>query len=447
MFHSVININYILHLETVTITIPINNIPLCLRESALLVPEDENRKSSAGHSERVTDIIAHELAHQWFGNLVTPKWWTDLWLKEGFSTYMSHLAVMRVFPEWRTSETFAIRGFHAAMSKDSDTSSRKIYNPVTTTADIRGLFDPITYSKGAILLRMMDSFLGEVAFKQAVREYLKKYEYGNAAQDDLWALMTENGHKYRTLPMHLTVKEVMDSWTLQPGYPVVSATKVNDSVHLRQQRFVFPEVDESDMSRWYIPITYATSDGTVGEKWLTPDVPELVLEDVLKNNSWVYLNVNRTGYYRVHYDYNLTVILTSKYQEIPEVTRAQIIDDVLHLARAQIATYDVPLTFLIRMAEQSKDVLSWMAASRGLEYLDQLLMREPAYDSYKTVMKHLLRKAYDLIGFDEQDGETHVQLTQRAQVVKFACDFGYDRCMNKAQMQFRDWMRTPHANT
>lgn len=395
--------------------------------------------------ERVTDVIAHEIAHQWFGNLATHKWWTDLWLKEGFSTYMSELAVARIFPEWRTAETFAIRAFHAAMSKDSDASSRKINNPVATTADIRGLFDPITYSKGAIMLRMMNGFLGETAFKGAIRAYLKQFEYGNAVQDDLWMLMTDFGHKHETLPWPLSVKEVMDSWTLQPGYPVVMAKKDGDSVVITQQRFMFPTA-KNETSSWYVPITYVTSEGSVKQRWLTPDMKELVLENVLKGNNWMYLNVNRTGYYRVHYDYDLTLMLTRHYQIFPEVTRAQIIDDALHLARAQVASYDIPLTFLMRMAGQERDVLSWMAASKGLEYLDQMMMRESAYDGYKTVMKHILKPAYNVIGFDEKDDESHIQLLQRAQIVKFACDFGYDRCTNSAQLLFREWMRTPLQN-
>lgn len=411
------------------------------------MPQDKDRQSSAAHQEWVADVISHEIAHQWFGNLVTHKWWSDLWLKEGFSTYMSQLALGRLFPEWRTPETFAIRTFHAAMTKDSDAAARKINNPVATTADIRGLFDPITYSKGAIVLKMMNDFLGEPAFQAGIREYLKKFEYGNAVQDDLWSVMTDKGHAYQTLPNHLTVKEIMDSWTLQPGYPMVLAKKIGHSVVITQHRFQYPRVDLNETSNWYIPITYATSDdGHVHQRWLTPDMKELVLVDVLKETSWMYLNVNRTGYYRVHYDYNLTLMLSKHYNMFPEVTRAQVLDDSLHLARAQVATYDVPLTFLMRMAGQSKDVLSWMAATKGLEYLDQMLMRESAYDIYKTVLKHLLKDAYNLIGFDETPNDGHIELIQRAQVVRFACDYGYDRCTNRAQVLFREWMRTPDQN-
>lgn len=396
--------------------------------------------------ERVTDVISHEIAHQWFGNLATHKWWTDLWLKEGFATYTSNLAMIHLYPEWRTEETFAIRAFHAAMSKDSDASSRKIYNPVSTTADIRSLFDPITYSKGAIMLSMMNDFLGEKAFKGAVRAYLKQFEYKNAVQDDLWRLMTDFGHKYESLPNHLTVKEIMDSWTLQPGYPVVMATRKNNSVVITQQRFVFPTPKANDTSKWYIPITYATDDGRVEQRWLTPEMNELVLENVLEGSEWMYLNVHRKGYYRVHYDYHLTLMLSKHYINFPEVTRAQIIDDALHLARAQLVSYDVPLTFLLRMAEKSKDVLSWMAASKGLEYLDQMLVRESAYDAFKTVMKEISKNAFNAIKFDEKDDETHVQLLQRAQIVKFACDFGYDHCTNSAQLLYRKWMSTPLEN-
>lgn len=170
---------------------------------------------------RVANTLVHEIAHQWFGNLVTMKWYDDLWLKEGFSTYLSYMAVGHIKHEWNHFKTLPITEFNKAMSKDSDILSHAISFPVTTESDIRRIFDPISYSKGASIVNMMRGFLGEGSFRAGLRNYLKKYEFSNALQDDLWETMTEQAHKDGVLDFNLTVKEIMDTWTVQAGYPVV----------------------------------------------------------------------------------------------------------------------------------------------------------------------------------------------------------------------------------
>ncbi|XP_055677770.1 aminopeptidase N isoform X2 [Lutzomyia longipalpis] len=420
------------------------------RESAMLVPEDKERRSSAEHTEHVASILAHELAHQWFGNLVTMKWWSDLWLKEGFANYMSYLALDNVEPTWRLRENFAVNELQHAMDKDADTTSHPISFEVSTPSDIRRIFDPISYSKGASLIRMMNSFLGEEAFQNAVRSYLKRFEYANAVQNDLWQIMSEFGHKYRVLPPELNVKNIMDTWTIKAGYPILSVVRNGSDLVITQQRYMLPQAKVQDKSRWYIPITLITKSSPAHSEtpsyWMTDEDEQIVIPDVVRQDEWVCLNVNRTGYYRVKYDYESLTQLARHFEQLPEINRAQLIDDALNLARAEYVTYDIALTFLIRMGHSYTDVLPWAAAMRGIEYLTDMLIREPAFDSFKTVMRHIVLPAFQHLGFDEKDDETHVQLLHRARVVQLACTFGYDRCTNRAQFLFREWIRIPKIN-
>ncbi|XP_037909799.1 aminopeptidase N isoform X2 [Hermetia illucens] len=421
---------------------------ITFRDSALLVPEGEAQSSSASHKEYVSSIIAHELAHQWFGNLVTPKWWDDLWLKEGFATYMSYLAINNFEPEWKLLETFTIREFNQAMSKDSDKSSHPISFPVTSAIDIRRIFDPISYAKGAILLRMLNSFLGDDAFVGAIKEYLRRFEYSNAIQDDLWKVMTEHGLKYKTLPENMTIKEIMDSWILQPSYPVVFVKKLGNGIEVNQERYLLPHKDIEDETLWNIPITYQIDGDEASENiyWLQNKSAKIPLIFDSSPDSRVVVNVNRNGYYRVNYDYSLWIALKKNFKLLPDITKAQLLDDSLHLARAEYLTYDIPLTFLLEMRGHVENHLLWAAGYNGLQYINDMLNREPAYESFRAYMKFIVRPAFDHYTLDEPDSGDELTLTHHSRVVELACNYNYDRCTNAAQLKYREWMRDPKNN-
>ncbi|KAJ6637110.1 Aminopeptidase Ey, partial [Pseudolycoriella hygida] len=397
------------------------------REASILVPENESIRSSAEHTEHVTSVLAHE----------------------GFATYMSYLAIDHIEPSWRIIDFFSIKELQAAMKIDGDSSSHPISFPVSKPSDIRRIFDPISYSKGASIIRMMNEFLGEKAFKTGLQSYLKKFQYDNAVQDDLWEIMTEYGHKYNTLLNDFDVKKIMDTWTLQSGYPVVTVTRNGTNVIISQQKYMLPSVDYEDSTRWFIPITYETKaqrtqDGSAAY-WLS-NSKNITIANAVDPTHWMYVNVRRTGYYRVNYDYDSWVILSRSFDEFPLVTRAQLVDDALNLARAEILSYDIPLTFLLKLYGNHNDVLSWAATESNLQYLTYMINREPAYEHFRALMRYILKPIYEKMGFDEVAGESHVELMHRCRIINFACYFGYDRCTNKAQILFRDWMRDKSLN-
>jgi aminopeptidase N len=394
----------------------------------------------------------HEVAHQWFGNLVTMKWYDDLWLKEGFSTYLHYVATQEIKPEWDYFKTITMNEFQKAMPKDSDASSRPISFPVKTKSDIRRVFDPISYSKGALIINMMRGFLGETTFRMGLKNYLKKFEYGNAVQDDLWEAMTFNARKDAVLDDQFTVKQIMDSWTVDSaGYPVVTVERNGTDIIISQHRYFLPHINENDTTKWFIPISYATKsrqpNTEIPDYWLPNTDKQLVIHNAVAEDEWIYLNLNRTGYYRVNYDQLSWKNLITNLSSLSDVTRAQLIDDAFNLARADLTGYDIPITLgLVIRGSAPFEYMSWWAFANGLQYITNMIKREPAYESYRTVMKFIIKLPYEELGFEELDDETDVELLHRARIVDLACEFGIDRCTNTAQLLFREWIGNKAEN-
>ncbi|XP_055586170.1 aminopeptidase N-like isoform X2 [Uranotaenia lowii] len=419
---------------------------ITFRESSFLVPEDNDKSSSAAHKERVALVLAHELAHQWFGNLVTPRWWNDLWLKEGFSTYMSYECLNFAEKKWRVFESFSEKELEPAFETDSLRNSHPISFPVRHGSDIRRIFDPITYSKGAALIRMMSSFLGPDAFKAGIVEYLKEYQYSNAEQEDLWEILTKQGHSHGTLPETLEVKDIMDTWTLQAGYPVITVERLAPTkLRISQQRYILPSKESSDETRWYVPISMVTKTSSLMETslpifWLSFENKSVEIDIEADADDYVYLNVDRTGYYRVNYDYASWKKLTNNFASLPPMTKAQLIDDAFSLARAEFIQYDIPLTLTLFLKANHQDISSWASLAKGLNFLDAMLSREPAYESFLAVMRSTLRKAFDALGFEDHPEDDHLQMMHRERIVRLACQFGIDKCTVPAQTLYRRWM-------
>ena len=203
----------------------------------------DEKTSGASTKERVAEVVQHELAHQWFGNLVTMDFWDGLWLNEGFATWMSWYSCNTFYPEWKVWQSYVSDTLQGALSLDSLRSSHPIEVPVKRADEVSQIFDAISYSKGSCVIRMISKYLGEDVFMEGIRQYLKKHAYGNTQTSDLWAALSKASGK--------NVDEVMDIWTKHVGYPVVSVTEntKEGSIHVKQNRFlrtadVKPEEDK-----------------------------------------------------------------------------------------------------------------------------------------------------------------------------------------------------------
>src|SRR5213593_648499 len=269
---------------------------ITFRENALLVDE---QASTHAELERVADVIAHENAHMWFGDLVTMSWWNGLWLNEAFATFMEMLAVDAWKPEWQRWTTFGVSRA-AALTVDGLHSTRPIEFHVEAPRDADAMFDVLTYEKGASVLRMLEQYLGPDVFRAGVRDYLREHAYANADTADLWAALGNAAHT--------PINAMMDGWILKPGFPLVSARRDGGDLVLTQQRFTYrpdppPFVTPSGShdQRWQIPIQVRFGTPS-GER-----VVRLVLDgaearvSVPAGSDYALVNEGGHGFYRVRY--------------------------------------------------------------------------------------------------------------------------------------------------
>ena len=226
------------------------------REVALLV---DPVHSSAATRQRVAIVVAHEIAHMWFGNLVTMEWWNDLWLNEGFASWIEYKAVDHLFPEWEMWTQFTVADLGPALSLDGLKNTHPIEAEIRSPDELGELFDAISYSKGAAIIRMLEHFLGEETFRRGLAHYLSAHEYGNARTEDLWEALGSVSQK--------PVKAIMDTWTKQPGYPFLEVRQAQSEagypvLTLVQRRFFYerdPARDDADPALWRIPVGISLS--------------------------------------------------------------------------------------------------------------------------------------------------------------------------------------------
>ncbi|XP_071514305.1 aminopeptidase Ey-like [Panulirus ornatus] len=428
-------------------------------ESLLLYEEGV---SAAANKQRVGFFLSHELAHQWFGNLVTPRWWSDLWLNEGFASFMEYLALDHAEPTWKVMEQFVVMDLQNVFTPDGLESSHPISIPVEHPDDIKQIFDRITYGKGASIIRMMYHFLTEATFRKGLRNYLIALQFNNAEQDDLWKFLTAAAHEDQTLPLDITVKMVMDTWTLQMGYPVIKVVRdqAGTTASVTQEHFLLARKGNQSKSRqsplrWWVPLTYTDQDNanfgyTQARLWMSDSQTHLNMSFFPSRDQWVIFNVQQSGYYRVNYDdhnWNLLILqLLADHTPIHALNRAQIIDDAFNLARAGQLSYDVALRVNAYLRKETEYV-PWAAALTSLDYLDNMLRRSPGYGHLKNFMRDLLVPLYDSVGFVDNLDDPHLEQLKRVKALSWACKLHYKDCVDNSVLLYSQWMldQTNHS--
>ena len=421
------------------------------REVSLLYNE---ARDTILEKRRISVVISHELAHQWFGNLVTPLWWNDIWLNEGFASYVEYLGYTHTHPEWRDLEFFFVQKLNTLV-KDSLETSHPISVKVNNPSEVSSLFDTISYDKGASVIRMMSAFLTQESFKKGVSNYLNKYQLSNAEQDNLWDMLTEQAHKDKTLDAALTVKQIMDTWTLKMGYPVVTLSRdyTNNKMVAEQKWFLLNPLNkvsqaEMDKYKWYIPLTYTTeldSNFNIESQvnWIKPEDKEVVisLPAQLKSDNWIIGNLQHGGFYRVNYDEENWKLLASQlskdHKDINPVNRAELIDDSFNLGKAE---YIDQLVFfdLIKYMEKEVDSLPFVPAIYGLNVISNLLAEYwEVYSLYQKYYMKLLEKNYERLGWNMLNDPNDVNLQISTNQVM--CKFGKKECIDEAKSIYYKW--------
>ncbi|XP_072292126.1 alanyl (membrane) aminopeptidase-like b [Eucyclogobius newberryi] len=409
------------------------------QEGALMYEEGV---SSQLHKELIAYLIAHELAHQWFGNMVTMKWWNELWLNEGFATYMSYLAVDSVEPSFKMKDKFISDELHTAFEADALASSHPLTPSaieVQTRDEIMGMFDQITYSKGAVVLKMLADVLGEKVFQRGVKIYLESFRLKNTDQYDLWDAMKKSQTE---LGGHVDIEKVMDTWTNQIGYPVITINTSSGEAY--QKQFLFNDTSESNLL-WQIPVRVASGSGLSALEWIfTKTVKKGTF--ISKKGEWILANVNCAGYYRVNYDLNnwarLMNEMETKPQNIPLLNRGQLIDDAFNLARAQLVGVSLALNST-RFLSNETEYIPWQFAVKNLHYFVLMFDRSEVYGPMQLYLRDQVTGLYNYFK-DYTDNssvpEDHTSQSNQLLAIRMACGNGLPECVTMAKDMFSFWM-------
>lgn len=420
------------------------------RENALLW---DQRESSISNKERVVTIIAHELAHQWFGNLVTIRWWNDLWLNEGFASYVEYLGADYAEPTWNISDLLVLYDTHRVMAVDALVSSHPLTSAedaVQTPSDISGLFDSITYSKGAAVIRMLSSFLTEELFVEGLQTYLKAFDYDNTVYTDLWHHLQAAVDKQDKVKLNATVSQIMDTWVLQMGFPVVTVDTtvgvLNQEHFLLDPESVGGRPDSPFKYLWKVPISYLKNNGQTGTFWLNQAIDNNDASKIAQN-EWILYNIDVTGYYRVNYDNrnwdNLLNQLDTDRSKIPLINRAQIIDDAFNLARAKHINTARALD-TTKFLSKEFEYMPWQAALGSLSYFVQMFDRTEVYGPMKNYMVKQVQPLFQHFKSKTNNWtkrpDTLMDQYNEINAVNTACTYGITECEQLAVTQFNEWL-------
>uniref|UniRef100_A0A8C2Y7L3 Aminopeptidase n=1 Tax=Coturnix japonica TaxID=93934 RepID=A0A8C2Y7L3_COTJA len=395
---------------------------MTFEESALLyLPNDK----FTGRKTIIALIVSHELAHQWFGNLVTMTWWNDLWLKEGLASYLENLGVTFVEPK-------------LSLVKRED--------KVNGSFSLASLFDSITYNKGASITWMLSGFLTEKLFTRALNSYLKEFAFSNANQDDLWTHIQLVIDTQDEVQLPASVKKIMDSWTCQNGFPVLTVNITTGTIS--QEKF------HNKNNTWIVPISWMRNGSSQPLMWLDNSskvFPEMQVSE--SEYDWILLNVNLSGYYRVHYDQlnlkRLVHLLENDPKAIPAVSRFQLLDDMFALTQSGYTEIEAALELTKYLAGED-ELFIWNVVLANL-VPDNVESTLKSYEVYPLLKKYLLKRMLPIYryyaGFIRQNVDA-LEDDYFAQVYleKFlatACWLGLQDCLDLSSELYTKWMDNP----
>ena len=404
---------------------------ITFRETILLY---DSKTSSTRTKQYIAEVISHEIAHQWFGNLVTMKWWNDLWLNESFATFMATKIVDKFYPEWDLWDQFLDDAMNTAMSLDSLKSSHPIDVNVNHPSEIRSIFDSISYDKGGCILRMLEHFVGKKNFQNGLKMYLTKHQYSNAEGSDLWNAI---GHVSKQ-----PVDKMMKTWINQMGFPIVSATRKNSTLLLKQSRFLLEETKSSKKGVWSIPII--VEEGNINNKKLMTKKSESIK---LKNKERNFiLNPGRTGFYRVQYDNqtleNLSLLIDEKI--IDYIDRWSIQNDYFAQIISGKKNIQDYLDFITAYYDED-NYISSLSLAHNLYSLYTFAHKEKFSDELKEYAVNFLGTIIDRLGWDKKKNEPHTDALLRSFAVVGLGKLGDKEILSEAESRFKKFLKNPSS--
>ena len=386
------------------------------RESCLLADPELTPESSRRF---IATVIAHELSHQWFGNLVTMQWWNDLWLNESFANMMEYVAIDALHPDWHMWEDFATNEVTAALRRDSLDGVQSVQADVNHPDEISTLFDPaIVYAKGGRLLVMVRKLIGEEAFRAGLKSYFEKFAYKNTVGNDLWQeLESASGQP---------IVNLMNAWISQPGLPVVSVSNSHDAAILSQERFFIGEHQPSG-ALWPIPLF---ANQPLDVKILDQKETTVSIEKPLQ------LNCGLSAHFVTKYDESTREYLLKNITELPTLDKICILQDATILARAGFENSASLLPLALSLKTETNEKVFGMAAGALTELRKFVDDNDVARDSLKRISGEFARATFEELGWDEKYGESDDDRERRTTALSLMIYSEDKEVLNEAKTRF-----------
>ncbi|KAG0041376.1 hypothetical protein BGZ83_001887 [Gryganskiella cystojenkinii] len=398
------------------------------RTVALLFDE---KTSDLRFKEQVASTVAHELAHQWFGNLVTMEWWDHLWLNEGFATWVGTLAVDHLFPSWDTWPTFLVNDMQRGIALDSLRSSHPIEVPVNDPHEIHQIFDAISYSKGASVIRMLSTWLTVDVFLAGIRRYLQKHQYKNATTNDLWDALSEESK--------IDVREFMNTWTRVIGVPVLNVTEADGIVSVEQHRYlstndVKPEDDETV---WWVPLGVHPKPASITDPNQT--LKSRSLEFEVQEGPYLF-NKDYSGVFRTNYPASAIERIGKAILEGSDLVslsdRAGLVADISSLAKSG---YSPTSNFLdlVQYYKNEETYVVWeLLTGRVREIASIFADNHRVNEGIKHFQRNLVDKMVTKLGWEFPEGEDYLTSRLRNVILRSAGRAGHEATVAEAKRRF-----------
>lgn len=373
------------------------------REIALLV---DPHTTSLSTKQYAALVIAHEVSHQWFGNLVTMKWWNDLWLNESFANMMEYVAIDALEPSWNVWLDHATSEVVSALRRDSLDGVQPIQVAVNHPDEISTVFDPsIVYAKGGRLLRMLQAYVGTEALQRGLKHYFETRGYTNTEADDLWASLSEVSGK--------DISSFMHSWMTQSGFPVVTAQKnTDDTITLTQQQFFVGPHAKSD-KQWPIPLH--------GVSTHIPEILQAETHTLTYTDDLPFrLNVGGTAHFITQYDETLRVAIIAQLDTLPSIDKVNFLHEQLLLAKGGLQSYATILPLLSFFKEETNESV-WSIVAMAINELKRFVEQdETAEKQLKQLVAEVVTVQYERLGWDTVDGEDENDTKLRSSIISLA---------------------------
>jgi aminopeptidase N len=397
--------------------------------------------SSAETKQGIYEVIAHETAHMWFGDLVTMAWWDNLWLNEGFASWMGTKCTAKFNPDWEVWLSKNVPrdptrrhgiGKESAMEGDARSTTHPIQQPIANEAEASGAFDDITYRKGMSFITMLESFLGEEVFRDGIRLYMTAHKLSNTTTADLWNSLSEASDK--------PVGEIAAAWTEQPGFPVVKVKRDSSGkITLTQERFTvhFPKAPPLE---WKIPLTYSIAGEAAPLSLLmtskTVDLPGTWADRAVK------LNVAGAGNYRVQYDEASWKLLLGELPKLSSADRVNLLSDAWALVQANRA----PLSLYLDLVEKlrTKDELAEREQIMHVfDFINRLLTGEPQRGQFQEYARSILRPSFEQVGWEPKSGEPTKTALLRGSLINALGELNDEQVITGCRERFEKYLSDP----